>query len=145
MKIRVPIAQKRKRRAGVLHFPGPFVVRALAEVHAAKVKPQHYVTGSPEPPRNTVNNLVMHGPAIERVGVAHETGSPGSRVVGFFEQRFKPAGRPRDEVRLDTPRHPQFDRKFVNCSSMPKSAPRSNAMACCSVSRSLPLIRTTSP
>ena len=33
----------------------------------------------------------------------------------------------------------------MNCMSMPKSLPRSRAMACCSVSRSLPLTRTTSP
>src|SRR5437588_828246 len=80
------------------HFLRAMLVNAFAEIDASEIEAQHHAARAPESAGDTIYDLVVHGPAEERMRMADETGFDRFPVFRFFEQSFQATGGTADQV-----------------------------------------------
>jgi hypothetical protein len=97
---RVTAAELGEAGAGILDLAGTAVVEALAEVDAAEIEAQDGATGGAQAARQAMDDLVVEGAAMERMGMAQQRGFEG-RDGGQLEQSLETAGGAGDEERFD--------------------------------------------
>jgi hypothetical protein len=81
------------------------IVYAFTEIHAAKIKTQHNAACAAQSLRQTVNHLVMHSAAEQRVRVADETCLHCLTVLRLFQQGFQATGGATEKQRFDASGH----------------------------------------
>ena len=101
----VALAQKRQGGAGVLGLADAFVVRAMAQVHAAIVESQHHRTGMAQSPGDAVNHLVVHRAPMLRMGMTNQRSLNGFAILWPLQQRLQLPCRPVEHQRFDAARH----------------------------------------
>ena len=60
----------------------------LTQVHAAIIKPQNDGSGASEPAGDAVHHLVVHGPAVLGVGMAHQGNFARLTILRFLQERL---------------------------------------------------------
>src|ERR1035438_9649657 len=101
----IAFAEPGERGAGVFDFAFQVSVLAGARAHAAEVKAQDDDARAAQSAGQTVDHFVVHGAAVERMGMADHGGHPRRDILGLFEQGFDPAGGTGESERLDAARH----------------------------------------
>ena len=90
-------SKKIERRNDIIYLAASLVVRALAHSHASEVKAQHGEAKLLKGFCRLVDHLVVHGPAKQRMRMAHHGRKRWARAVfanwHIPQERLKPAGR----------------------------------------------------
>ena len=106
----IALAKPAERRPGVLNFAFQLPVHAGARPHAAEVEAQDDDAGASQSAGQAIDHFIVHGAAIQRVGMTDHGAEARVAALGLFEQRLEASGGTGQSERLDAARHSQFVR-----------------------------------
>ena len=101
--VRVTPAHERQNHAGIFNLALPIAKGAFAQVDPAEIKTHHNAARAPKAASHAVDDLIVHGPAVQGVGMTDERRLGDDAVLRLLDQRLQSPRRSLNEQRFDPP------------------------------------------